>query len=250
MSGRAPDPKQIDETLLGESIDLSNRMNAYLGSKGNPTVMSSFVKPPSYLVLGLITGVLLAAAYVILLISNYYEIKQNWDTYRCMPSVAPFASFYGYNLSENMNFCISQSVKEHAPGVINPIYAGINQVTGVVDGVFDKVSSIESGVSSLLSGFQTFVVNFINSFNLIGTRVRMSLIRIKDIFARIYGLFIAFAYAGISAITFGENLVCNPLVVFLGTITGVDICCFAPDTQIAMADGSRQPIAAIRMGDV
>ena len=250
MSGMATDPKQIDETLLGESVDLSNRMNAYLGSKGNPTVMNSFVKPPSYLVLGLITGVLLAAAYVILLISNYYEIQQNWATYRCMPSVAPFASFYGYNLSENMNFCISQSVKEHAPGVIDPIYAGINQVTGVVDGVFDKVSSIESGVGSLLSGFQSFVVNFINSFNLIGTRVRMSLIRIKDIFARIYGLFIAFAYAGISAITFGENLVCNPLVVFLGTITGVDICCFAPDTLVAMADGSRQPIAAIHIGDV
>jgi len=241
---------QVPVDLLRQSVYISEQVNAYMGTQGNPAVMRSFVQPPSYLTLGLITVGLLAVAYVILLISNYYEIKQNWAEYRCMPSVAPFASFYGYNLSENMNFCISQSVKEHSPGVIDPIYAGINKVTGVVDGVFDKVASIESGVGSLLSGFQSFIVNFVNSFNLLGTRVRMSLIRIKDIFARIYGLFIAFAYAGISAITFGENLVCNPLVVFLGTITGVDICCFAPDTLIAMADGSRQPIAAIRMGDV
>jgi hypothetical protein len=71
----------------------------------------------------------------------------------------------------------------------------------------------------------------------------------KEIFGRVYGLFIAFAYAAISAITFGENLICNPLVVFLGTITGVDICCFAPETPIRMADGSVRRITQIRIGD-
>jgi hypothetical protein len=148
-----------------------------------------------------------------------------------------------------MNFCVSQTVKEHAPGVIDPIFAGINKVTGVVDGVYDKVVSIEGGVAGLLKGFESFMVNFVNSFRLLGVRVRMSFVRIKDIFARIYGLFISFAYAAISAITFGENLVCNPLVVFLGTITGVDICCFAPETPIRMADGSVRPISQIAIGD-
>jgi hypothetical protein len=144
---------------------------------------------------------------------------------------------------------MSESVKAHAPGVIDPIYRGINIVTGVVDGVLTKVGSIERGISGLLRGFQDFILNFISSFRLIGTRIRMSFIRIKDIFARVYGIFIAFAYTAISAITFGSNLVCNPLVVFLGTITGVDICCFAPDTGVRMADGSVRSIAAIRIGD-
>jgi hypothetical protein len=182
-------------------------------------------------------------------LSNYYEIQRNWSHYRCMPSITPFAAFYGFNLSETLNFCVAESVREHAPGVINPIYKGINEVTGIVDGVYDKVVAIEGGVGSLLKGFEGFVINFVNSFRLLGTRIRMSFVRIKDIFARVYGIFIAFSYAAISAITFGENLICNPLVVFLGTVTGVDICCFAPDTRIRLADGSTKPIAECVIGD-
>ena len=241
--------EQLPDDLRNRALGVMKEVGAYIGSKGDPVVMNSFKKPPSMFVLILITGVLAVITFIISEIANYYEIKQNWSHYRCTPSVAPFARFYGYDLSENMNYCISQNVKEHAPGVIDPIYQGISAVAGVVDGVYSKVEAIESGVSGLLSGFQSFVMNFINSFRLIGVRVRMAFIRIKEIFARVYGIFIAFAYAAISAITFGENLVCNPLVVFLGTISGVDICCFAPDTLIRMENGELIPIRNVKIGD-
>jgi len=240
---------QLPDDLRNRALGVMNEVGAYVGSKGDPAVMSSFKEPPSVMVLVLITGVLALIAYIVSEIANYNEIIQNWEHYRCMPSVAPFARFYGHDLKENMNYCISQGVKEHAPGVIDPIYQGINAIAGVVDGVYSKVEAIEGGVSGLLSGFQAFITNFVNSFRLIGVRVRMAFLRIKDIFSRIYGIFIAFSYAAISAITFGENLVCNPLVVFLGAITGVDVCCFAPETQIRMADGSVKPIKDIRIGD-
>ena len=239
----------LSEALTKEAVDLNNRIRASVLTNDNPTVMNSFKQPPSLFLLVMITLGLGIIAYIIASVANYFEIKRNWAVYQCMPSVAPFSSFYGYDLNENMNFCISKSVKEHAPGVMNPIYSGINQINTVVGGVYGQVQSIESGVGGLLKGFSDFVVNFVNSFGLIGTRVRMSLIRIKDIFARIYGIFMSFAFAAISTITFAENLVCNPLVVFLGAITGVDICCFAPNTPIRMADGSVRPIAAVQIGD-
>jgi len=141
-------------------------------------------------------------------------------------------------------------VKEHSPGVINPIYDGINQVSNTIDGVYGKVSSIEKGVSGLLNGFQSFIMEFVNAFSTIGTRIRMVIIRIKDIFGRVYGIFISFVFAAISALTFGTNLVCNPLVSFLGTIMGYDTCCFAPDTPILMEDGSTKPIMAVAIGDL
>lgn len=239
----------LNEALTKEAVDLNNRIRASILTNDNPSVMNSFKQPPSLFLLVMITIGLGIIAYVIASVANYFEIKRNWAVYQCMPSVAPFSSFYGYDLNENMNFCISKSVSEHAPGVMNPIYSGINQINTTVGGVYGQVKSIESGVGGLLKGFSDFVINFVNSFGLIGTRVRMSLIRIKDIFSRIYGIFISFAYAAISTITFAENLVCNPLVVFLGAITGVDICCFAPDTPIRMADGSTLPIAAVQIGD-
>ena len=243
------DGKQIPNEVLQRSIKDLQEAAAAIGSHNNPVVLASFIRPPSTVVLALISVVLLIIAIILAQISNYREIQRNWSTYRCDPAVAPFAEFYGFSLSETLNFCTSEAVREHAGGVIDPIYQGIAKVNGVVDGVYSQVQSIAGGVGGLLSGLREFVANFISSMRLLGTRVRMTFIRMKEIFGRVYGLFISFAYAAISAITFGENLICNPLVVFLGTITGVDICCFAPDTPIRMADGSTRWISQIRIGD-
>jgi hypothetical protein len=234
---------------VNEFTDLTNRMKG-LGQRltGDNKAADSRAPTPSILSFIGLTLVLGIVTYVIAEISNYREIRRNWPEYRCHPQIAPFAKFYGYDLQETMNFCIGESVKEHAPGVITPIYEGINKAVGVVEGVYDKAKVIEGGVVSLLSGFERFVLDFVNSFRLVGTRIRMSLVRIKDIFARVYGTFIAFAYAAISAITFGENLVCNPLVQFVGTIAGVDICCFAPNTRVFLDSGETAAISEVDIG--
>lgn len=234
---------------VGLATDLVNDMKRFGAEfNGNKAAADSRKPLPSLLSFVGLTAVLGIIAYVIAEISNYREIRRNWTEYRCHPQIAPFAKFYGHDLQETMNFCIGESVKQHAPGVITPIYEGVNKAIGVVDGVYTSAKSIESGVVGLLSGFERFVMDFVNSFRLVGTRVRMSLVRIKDIFARVYGTFIAFAYAAISAITFGENLVCNPLVTFVAGIAGVDICCFAPDTRIFLQNGSTAPISDIDIG--
>ena len=194
------------------------------------------------------TLILVFIAWILIELANWREVKNNWDKYKCMPSVTPFSAFYGHNLEETMNFCIGEVVKDAAPTVINPIYKGINVISNTVEGVYEKAKSIEGGVSQLLSGFTTFLMQFANSFRLIGTRIRISLVKIRDIFDRVFGMFTSFALAGVSAITFGENLICNPIVTFIGTIAGVDICCFAPDTMIQMEEGQK-PIQTIRIGD-
>lgn len=240
---------QLPDDLREEATKALQKVGAYLGSDGDPAVMRTFKEPPGFTALLWLTVALAVILWIVAEIGNYFEITNNWPQYQCLPSVAPFAKFYGHDLQETMNFCISQQVKEHAGGVIAPIYRGIAEVQGVVDGVFDKVESIEGGVSGLLKGFENFVVNFVNSFRLLGTRVRMSFIRIKEIFGRVYGIFIAFTYAAISAITFGENLVCNPLVTFVAGFAGVDICCFAPETQVRLSDGGCVAIRDIKIGD-
>lgn len=240
---------QLPDDLREEATKALQKVGAYLGSDGDPTVMRTFQEPPGFTALLWLTAALGVVLWILAEIGNYYEITNNWSHYQCMPSVAPFAKFYGHDLQQTMNFCISQQVKEHAGGVVAPIYKGINEVQGVVDGVFAKVEAVEGGISGLLKGFENFVVNFVNSFRLLGTRVRMSFIRIKEIFARVYGIFIAFAYAAISAITFGENLICNPLVTFVAGFAGVDICCFAPETGVRMADGAVHSICTLAIGE-
>lgn len=238
-------------TATATEDDLSRgiRQLEVLGAKLVGGTPPTYTDPPSPLLLIVLTGLLIGILAVFLSLAEYNEIRTNWSEYQCSPSVMPFAKFYGHDLNETINFCMQQAVKEHAPGVVEPIYKAIGAVANTVDGVFTKAEAVEGGVATLLSGFETFVTNFVNSLRLVGTRIRMSVVRIREIFGRIHGIFIAFAYAGISALTFGENLVCNPLVTFMGTITGVDVCCFAPDTRVLLESGRTVRIDQIRIGD-
>jgi len=221
-----------------------------LGSYLSPQSVTgaTLAESPGLFVLFLLSATLAFVAWIILSIGNYFEVRRNWEYYRCQPSITPFASFYGFNLKETLNFCVGQIVREHADEVVNPIYGAITAVGAGVDGAFSTVRSIESGVRGLLKGFSDFVVNFVNSFRLLGTRIRMIFIRMRDIFSRLYGIFVAFVYAALSAITFGQNLICNPLVTFVAGFAGVDLCCFAPTTQIRMANGWPQQIQNINIG--
>jgi hypothetical protein len=244
MDDITPTIPQLPEDLTQDAVYSLKQVAAFIGSRGDPEVMKSFEKPPPLMMLVWMTVVLGFILWALAEVGNYYEVTHNWSHYRCAPSIMPFAKFYGHNLEETFNFCIGESVKEHAPGVIAPIYTIVNDVMGVVDEVYDKAEAIEGGVVGLFKGFESFLVNFANSFRLVGTRIRMSLVRIKDIFARIYGTFFAFAFAGISAITFGTNLIWNPLVVFLD-----DIGCFARETQVVLANGHTCSVGDVRIGD-
>jgi hypothetical protein len=197
----------------------------------------------------ILTVLLGGLAYILAEFSQYQEIRRNWPLYRCQPQITPFARYYGYDLQETINFCIKEQVKEHSGEVMVPLYKGMEKVMDTVDSVYERAEAIAGGVDGLLGEFKSFVVNFTNSFRLLGTRVRISLIRTKNIFDRVYGTFIAFVYASISAITFGYNMACNPLTVFIGAIAGVDVCCFAPETLVRMVDGSARPIRDVQIGD-
>jgi hypothetical protein len=242
-------PPQLSDDLRQKATRLMAEVAAEIGTKADPAVMKSFVTPPSITALVGITLLLLMIGVVFVQMGSYYDIRANWNHYRCQPSIAPFAKLYGHDPTENMNFCIGQAVKTHSAGVIDPIYSGINAITGKVDTVVSKVEATGKGVEGLLEQFGKFVANFVNSFRLIGVRIQMMVNMVFEIFKRIFGIFMAFFYAGISAITFGENLICNPLVTFVAGIAGVDICCFAPTTRVRMADGSTRAIVDIAIGD-
>lgn len=237
------DPVQIEPELYKTTMrDLAKVVNA--------EAVTKLQEPPSILFFIGITLFLIIIGWIILEMANWNEIHNNWDKYKCTPSITPFAKFYGYDLEEAMNFCIGEAVKKNAPGVIVPLYKGIDAIAQTVDGVYSTAQSIEGGVKKLLGGFQSFLVNFANSFRLIGTRIRVSMVKIRDIFDKVLAIFMSFAMAGVTAITFGSNLMCNPLVTFIGTIAGVDVCCFAPDTVIPLRNGSKVFIRSIKVGDV
>jgi hypothetical protein len=70
----------------------------------NTTASNKLSEPPSlYMFIG-ITFVLILIGWIISEIANWHEIHNNWDKYKCIPSITAFSKFYGYDLNETMNF--------------------------------------------------------------------------------------------------------------------------------------------------
>ncbi len=164
---------QISHDALQTAIRANELFMTSMGSKADPALQATFHTPFSPLVAIGIAAVFVAIVFILVAMNSYKMIRANWTTYRCQPDVTPFAAFYGFNLEETMNFCVGELVKEHAPGVIDPIFNTVEKVMGVVDGVYDKAESIEGGVAGLLSGFEYFLMNFMNSISVVYMKILM-----------------------------------------------------------------------------
>ena len=57
--------------------------------------------------------------------SGIANIRQNWDMYKCNPSIMPFASVFGKNTQENFNECIKQNQLDFMGGFLQPIYGAL-----------------------------------------------------------------------------------------------------------------------------
>ena len=72
--------------------------------------------------MALIKFVILTVIQIIILIYVFLgggisEILQNWPKYRCNPMMMPFAALFGYDASENFNYCMKNIFQSNAGAV-------------------------------------------------------------------------------------------------------------------------------------
>ena len=54
------------------------------------------------------------------------NIKNNWEHYKCNPSVMPFARLFGHDTGENFNECIQKSQVDFMSSFLEPIYQSLS----------------------------------------------------------------------------------------------------------------------------
>lgn len=180
-------------------------------------------------------------------ISNAAEIRNNWATHRCSPSIMPFASFYGYDTNDNFNFCMGNIFTAHTGNMTSSFTGVLSTFTGIIATLMGAINSIRNSVATLGGGINVVFQNITDRISNFFFQLRISAIRIKSLIGRMYAIMFSVLYMGLSAITGLESFSKTVLFDFL------DVFCFPPDTSIEIqreGEIHKTAVSDVKIGDV
>jgi hypothetical protein len=171
------------------------------------------------------------------------EVVNNWPKYRCNPMIMPFAGMFGYDASENFNFCMKNIFSMNAGAVLAPVYGVMSNFTDIIGTISNVANSFRYLISNLLHGMERLMSSFRDRFQFILFSIRMSFFKIMNLMGRLYTTFYAVIFMGMSALQAAQNVANNDMVKFLLEF------CFDPETPIMLASGSTIPLKQVAIGD-
>ena len=201
-------------------------------------------QPSGWFYFALLMGLLIAVLYIIIYSLGLASVSSNWAENRCQPHIMPFASFYGYNTSENFQFCMTNMIKDQAGTSLSPVYQILSTFVGTIGTLIESANSLRLSLATLVGGVTKVFAEFTERINMLMVQIRISVVRIRMLFGRLFSTFYAVMYMGMSGITAATNFGDTFLFKFLDTF------CFDPDTLLEVKDKGLVPIKNIVIGDV
>ena len=198
-----------------------------------------------------------ALAFIILLIilfgviynglsfaNELQHIKDNWADQRCNPMIMPFASQFGYNTSENFQFCMGKIFNMHSASYMDSFGSITSRFTGLLTSIFSSISSMRNVVATLGGGINVVFQEFTDRISMFFFKLRMNAIHLKMMFGRIYAILFSVMYMGMSGITGISSFTNTFLFSFLDTF------CFPGETLITVADNVNNSIKQVPIKDI
>jgi len=155
----------------------------------------------------------------------------------------PFASNFGYDTTENFNYCLETIFQGKAAEIFSPIYSVLGGFTDIISLIVNVTLGVRKLFSNFLFGVNNFVRGVRDKIQSLLFSIRMSFVKLKNLMGRVYGTMYAVIFMGTSAMTAGLNIADNDLVKFLFEF------CFHPHTKVVLHNGDVKPIKDILIGD-
>jgi len=174
---------------------------------------------------------------------NIAEVSANWPKYRCSPTVMPFASLYGYDTSQNFNYCLKGIFEGQLGGVTGPFSTILGTITTTLMTFLKNLNSMRIMISTLVGGISQILQEFADRFKLLFSQIKLSFLKLQMLMKRLFGTFHSVIYMGLSAIQVGQNFSETFIFKFLDTF------CFAPETLIDVHGRGLIPIKNVLLGD-
>ena len=179
--------------------------------------------------------------FIVSSMANVAEIRQNWNQYRCDPSIMPFAGLYGYNTAQNFNFCMGSIFTTHSADMSSSFSSILGTFGSIISTLMTAINSVRTSVATLGGGVNTVFQNMANRISMFFFQLRISAIHIKYLIGRLYAVMFAVMYMGMSSITGLTSFTRTSLFGFLDTF------CFPPYTLIKVKGTGVQQIRDIRL---
>ncbi len=199
------------------------------------------ILPLATLIVALVFAAIIVAEMVLATSSTK---STNWADVRCEPQNMILAPFYGYNATENFNYCMKNSFNTQMKGYFGPMFGIFSVVSSVLGGLIGGLQSVKVGFATLLGGVQNIIQEFVERLKMFFIRVQITSQRMKMLMYRIWGVVTAAMYIGASMFTSATNFSGTIIFKFLDTF------CFDPSTAINVQDRGSIQIQDVRIGDV
>ncbi len=172
------------------------------------------------------------------------KIKNNWAEERCNPTIMPLAGMFGHNTKENFEFCMGKIFSTHSMPMFGSITGIFSHFTGLLQMVFDSISSLRNIIASLGGGINVVFQEFTERISTFFFKLRVSAITIKMLIGRMYAIMFSVMYMGLSGITGMTSFTNTTLFSFMDTF------CFPSNTLIDIRDKGEIPIKDVKIGDI
>lgn len=177
-------------------------------------------------------------------LSNHAEIVKNWPKVRCNPTIMPFASAYGFDATENFQYCMNTILTEQAGSVAGPFVGVLGTIVKTMMTFLNNLNSLRLMLATFAGGVSRIMFEFGQRFKLVFFQVKQTSLRIQQLFYRVFATMYAMIYMGTSAITAATNFADTSVFGFLNTF------CFAPETAIEVKGKGIVQIKTVELGDV
>lgn len=198
----------------------------------------------NFLSLVILSLLLFGIFYAISGMVDVAEVSRNWPKYRCSPQVMPFASMYGYNTAENFNYCLANIFESQIGGTTGPFTNILGSMTKTLMVFLQNLNSVRIMIATLVGGVGKMFQEFMDRFKLLFSQIKVSFMRLQILMRRVYGVFFAVIYMGLSGIQIGQNFSETFIFKFM------DVFCFAPETIVRVEGLGDLAISDVRLGDI
>ena len=237
-------PSLLSSTSVAAAA-MASQAASYFQPSTEPHELWSFSNALFFLIL--IILVIWIAAYGLSTIVNIAHIKEDWANQRCSPLIMPFASFFDVDTKDNFEFCMGKIFNTHSQGYMGSIGGMFSGFTGLLQSIFDSISSMRNVIASLGGGINVILQEFTERISTFFFQLRMSAVRIKMLMGRLYAILFSVMYMGMSGISGMSSFTNTFLFSFLDTF------CFPGETEVMVEESGivrRAPIKDVKIGDL
>jgi len=178
-------------------------------------------------------------------VGDYYTVKNNWGEYRCQMEIMLFASLFGHDTMENLQFCLGSGFNARAAISVTPFYGILSGFTSTLMTLLSSINSIRMVFANLVGSISQVFGEFSARVASLMYRIQYSAIRIKFLMSRVFGTMYSIVYMGMSGIKAGENFAKTPLFGFISWMA-----CFPPETPLLIENKGRIAMKDVQIGDI